>query len=70
MELTPNKSRGEPYPVAERRSWRVCQEALARGVWLRPLGDTLYVMPPLAISIGEIDELMDALTAAINSVTA
>ena len=39
-----------------------------RGVWLRPLGDVLYVMPPLAISIEELDEVMDTLTATIESV--
>ena len=69
LELTPDKSTGAPYPAAERIGWQVCREALARGVWLRPLGDVLYVMPPLAISIGEIDELMGTLAASIDDVT-
>ena len=58
-----------PYPAAERRGWRVCRETLARGVWLRPLGDVLYVMPPLAISVDELDQLMNTLAAAIDTVT-
>jgi adenosylmethionine-8-amino-7-oxononanoate aminotransferase len=69
LELTPDKSIGLPYPANERRAWRVCREALAHGVWLRPLGDVLYVMPPLAISMSELDTLMETLSAAIDKVT-
>lgn len=69
FELTPNKRTGEPYPARERRAWRVCCETLARGVWLRPLADVLYVMPPLAISHAELDRIMDVLSQAIDLVT-
>jgi adenosylmethionine-8-amino-7-oxononanoate aminotransferase len=69
VELTPDKSTGLPYPAHERRAWRVCRETLARGVWLRPLADVLYVMPPLAISIEEIETLMETLTEAIDVIT-
>ena len=69
LELTPNNASGLPYPATERRGWRVCRETLANGVWLRPLGDVLYVMPPLAISEGDLDELMNVLGNAIDAVT-
>jgi adenosylmethionine---8-amino-7-oxononanoate aminotransferase len=69
LELTPEKATGLPCPAPDRRSWRVCREALARGVWIRPLGDVLYVMPPLSISLEEIDELMNTLAAALEIVT-
>jgi len=69
LELSADKSAGVPYPVAERRGWQVCREALQRGVWIRPLVDVLYVMPPLAISLDELDELMETLSAAIEVVT-
>lgn len=69
LELTADKASRTPYPPAERRAWQVCREALARGVWIRPLGDTLYVMPPLAISLDELDFLMDTLAAAIDAAT-
>ena len=69
LELTAEKTARVPYPAAERRGWRVCRETLANGVWLRPLGDILYVMPPLAISLEEIDQLMNTLAAAIEKVT-
>ncbi len=69
LELTPDQSTGLPYPFAERRAWRVCRETLKQGVWLRPLGDVLYVMPPLTISLEELDFLMDTLEAAVEVVT-
>lgn len=70
FELLKNKATGEAYAADERCAWRVCREALAHGVWLRPLGDTLYVMPPLAISLAEIDQIMNTLSTAIDIVTA
>lgn len=69
LELTPNKATGLPYPAAERRGWQVCRETLKQGVWLRPLGDVLYVIPPLAISLDEIDFLMNTLARSIEDVT-
>jgi adenosylmethionine-8-amino-7-oxononanoate aminotransferase len=69
LELTPSKATGVPYPPQERHAWRVCRETLARGVWLRPLADVLYVMPPLAITLDELDFLMDTLAGAIDTVT-
>lgn len=49
--------------------WRVYREALARGAYLRPLGNTVYVAPPLVISDGELDELLAILEASIDAVT-
>jgi adenosylmethionine-8-amino-7-oxononanoate aminotransferase len=69
LELTPNKVTGQPYPAAERRGWQVCREALRHGVWIRPLGDVLYVAPPLAIATDELDFLMDTLAAAVGKQT-
>jgi adenosylmethionine-8-amino-7-oxononanoate aminotransferase len=69
LELTCDRATGAPFPAEERRAWRVCREAMARGVWIRPLAETLYVAPPLAISNYEIDELMATLTASIDAVT-
>ena len=40
------------------KGWRVYAEALARGAYVRPLGDTVYLCPPLTISEGDLDELL------------
>jgi adenosylmethionine-8-amino-7-oxononanoate aminotransferase len=38
--------------------WRVSAEALARGAFLRPLGDTVYVTPPLTIGASDLERLL------------
>jgi adenosylmethionine-8-amino-7-oxononanoate aminotransferase len=40
------------------RGWRVYAEALARGAYIRPLGDTVYLCPPLTISEADLDTLL------------
>ena len=47
----------------------VCREALRRGVWLRPLGDTLIIVPPLAVSHDELELLGKRLVESIRALT-
>jgi adenosylmethionine-8-amino-7-oxononanoate aminotransferase len=47
--------------------WRVYEEARRRGAYLRPLGDVVYVAPPLNIPEADLEEL---LTIVRESVTA
>ncbi|MCC3762113.1 adenosylmethionine--8-amino-7-oxononanoate transaminase [Glycomyces sp. TRM65418] len=60
----------EVAPAVERTGFAVCQAARERGVWLRPLGDTVVVMPPLTLGDEETDLLVDALAEAIDEVVA
>ena len=48
---------------------RVCDEAFKRGVWLRPLGDVVVLMPPLSISAKELEFLLGVVQQAIAQVT-
>jgi adenosylmethionine-8-amino-7-oxononanoate aminotransferase len=41
-----------------RGGWRVYEEARRRGAYLRPLGDVVYVAPPLNIPDADLDELL------------
>jgi adenosylmethionine-8-amino-7-oxononanoate aminotransferase len=43
-----------------KRGKDVVREARERGVYLRALGDTIYVCPPLNIPIRVLDSLLDA----------
>jgi adenosylmethionine-8-amino-7-oxononanoate aminotransferase len=36
----------------------------ARGILLRPLGNTIYVMPPYCVTAAELDLVYDAIGAA------
>ena len=52
-------------PGQRRLGRRVCAAAVRRGVLLRPLGDTVVLVPPLTITAGELDRLVGVLRAAI-----
>jgi hypothetical protein len=39
------EDKAEPYPWHERRGGLACIEASRHGVWLRPLGDVVVIMP-------------------------
>ena len=49
-------------------SRRFHQASLARGLLLRPLGNTVYFMPPYVIGGEEIDLLVSATLAALDAV--
>jgi adenosylmethionine-8-amino-7-oxononanoate aminotransferase len=49
---------------------RVCAAAVRRGVLLRPLGDTVVVMPPLTVTADEIERIVTTLADALTDVWA
>jgi adenosylmethionine-8-amino-7-oxononanoate aminotransferase len=48
--------------------WRVYDEARARGAYLRPLGDTIYVAPPLNIGDDDLDALLAIVEESVRAV--
>jgi len=54
--------------VVERTGFAVCQAARERGVWVRPLGDVVILMPPLAITSEQASTLTSAVSEAITDV--
>lgn len=65
IELVRDRAAKEPYPWEEKRGIRACLEARKRGVFSRPLGNTVVVFPPLSISPVDLDFLMTALQQGI-----
>jgi adenosylmethionine---8-amino-7-oxononanoate aminotransferase len=61
------------YPLTVRMGHRVTLEARRRGAIVRPLGDVVVLMPPLAISAGDLRRLVsitgDAIEAATSSIS-
>ena len=47
--------------------WRVYDEARARGAYLRPLGNVVYVAPPLNIPLADLDELLTIVEASVGA---
>jgi len=70
IELVQDKELKTPYPWEQKRGIRVCLEARKRGLFSRPLGNTVVVFPPLVIKPEEIDMMMDILEETIRVVTA
>ncbi len=50
--------------------WRVYDEALRRGAYLRPLGSTVYVTPALNIPDADLEELLAIVADAVRAVVA
>lgn len=69
IELVADRESGQPFDWRERRGWQVCQHARRHGVLLRPLGDVIVIMPPLAITPAEIDQIAAAVEAGIRHAT-
>jgi adenosylmethionine---8-amino-7-oxononanoate aminotransferase len=70
FDLVAGKAAGRRYPWQEQRGMRACLAARRHGALLRPLGDTVVLMPPLSITLDEIDRLADAAEAGIREATA
>jgi len=69
VELVLDKGTRQPYPWEERIGIRVCLEARKLGIFSRPLGNTVVIFPPLAISPEELELLVDGLERSIRAVT-
>jgi len=69
IELVADRPTKRPYRWENRMGVRVCQEARKKGVILRPLGNVIVLMPPLAMTIKELEKLLDITYWAIEKVT-
>jgi len=70
FDLVADKATGRGYPWQERRGMQACLAARTHGALLRPLGDTVVIMPPLSITLDELDLLAAATEAGIRDATA
>jgi len=69
IELVQDRTTRERFDPGERIGALVCMAIRKQGVILRPLADTIVLMPPLSVQRGEIDHLVDALVKCIAQVT-
>ena len=64
LDLAP--AAGGAYPVAVRAGLQVCLRARDHGLLLRPLGDSLLLVPPLCLDQAELGELVNRTRRAID----
>jgi len=56
---------GRAYPYGDRREYAVCRRARELGVYLRPLGDSIVIVPPLSVTAAEIGTILSVLDQAM-----
>lgn len=69
IELVADPGTRRLFAPGLRMGRRVILEARRRGVVIRPLGDVIVLLPPLAVSEEEIDLLVDVTAASIAAAT-
>jgi len=65
IELMKDPAARLPWPMSDRRGLRIYMHALERGALIRPLGTTIYFMPPYVITPEEIDLLANVATEGV-----
>ncbi|MDP3259599.1 MAG: adenosylmethionine--8-amino-7-oxononanoate transaminase, partial [Thermodesulfovibrionales bacterium] len=69
VELVKGKNTKEPYAWEEKMGWKVAYHARDNGVFIRPLGNVVVIMPPLSISIENLKQMLKVIKDAIIAVT-
>ena len=69
VELVQNKDTKEPYKWEEKIGWKVAYHARDNGVFIRPLGNIVVIIPPLSISIENLNQMLKVIRDAIIAVT-
>jgi adenosylmethionine-8-amino-7-oxononanoate aminotransferase len=65
IELVADRKTKMLFPPGDRNGYHVCLALRERGVFLRPLGDVIVLMPPLSSTDSELRHLAASVHAAI-----
>ena len=68
IELVADKETRQPFDSKRRLGAEVCLKLRRRGVILRPLGDVIVLMPPLAMETGDLRKIVDAVAAEVREI--
>jgi len=66
LELVRDKNTKETFEPAGALGWRLAEKLWDRGVWVRPLRQVMYVIPPYSISPGELEHCLDQVGEVLN----
>ena len=62
IELVKNKETREPFPLSERMGYKVTAECRRHGLLIRPIGNIVVLVPPLAASERELRQIVNIVT--------
>jgi adenosylmethionine-8-amino-7-oxononanoate aminotransferase len=67
IELVADRRTKEPFDPKRRVGVEVCMKLRSHGVILRPLGDVVVIMPPLAMGVEHLRKVVGALKVEIGN---
>jgi len=70
IELVQNQQTKAPFSVFDRIGHRVTLTARTLGLLIRPIGNTMILMPPLSATVQELKQMVDIIKIAISVVRA
>lgn len=68
IDLCPDKAKPHSFDPSKRTGWKVCIAAREHGLIVRPLLDSLLLVPPISITSKEIDFLFTQLNYTLKKV--
>ncbi|MEE8574295.1 MAG: adenosylmethionine--8-amino-7-oxononanoate transaminase [Thermodesulfobacteriota bacterium] len=68
IELVADKKTKKRFPPGDRTGHRICMSAREKGLIIRPLGDTIVLMPPLSITKRELTRMANILRSEISAI--
>jgi adenosylmethionine-8-amino-7-oxononanoate aminotransferase len=68
IELVEDRAARRPFDPRRRMGHQVCMSAREHGVIIRPLGDVVVLMPPLAMQADDLRTLVDAVRRCVERI--
>ncbi len=68
IELVKDRATKEPFDSRRRLGAEVCARVRRHGVILRPLGDVIVLMPPLAMERDDLGRIVSAVRAEVAAI--
>ncbi|MEA2736017.1 MAG: adenosylmethionine---8-amino-7-oxononanoate aminotransferase [Humisphaera sp.] len=69
IELVADKETRQPFDPKRRLGAEVCSKIRRHGVILRPLGDVIVIMPPLAMKTSDLRKIVDAVATEVRDLS-
>jgi adenosylmethionine-8-amino-7-oxononanoate aminotransferase len=69
VELVADRATKDPFPASRQVGATICQLARRSGLLIRPLGDVLVIMPPLSVSLEQLDWMLTVMIGWTRTVT-
>ncbi len=69
IEIVSDRESKKPFDSSLLVGWKTSLAARDRGVFVRPIGDTVILMPPLSIEEVELTQIVEAVSYGLDKVT-